>query len=105
MKTTRLQQPQIIRALVNRGLTHAQAEAAHAAMLDVLEGAVLSRQSVKLGQIGVIEPRTIPPRVYTMGCLKVKGGGYDKPREYYLGTRTRYTLRFFDTFARHNNLK
>lgn len=105
MKAEQLQQPQIIRALVQQGLTHSQAERALTALLNVIAGAVLNRQAVKLGRIGVIEPRTIPPRTYTIGCIREPGGKFGQKVEYFAGTRIKYRLRLFDTFAKAHALK
>lgn len=106
MSSDKFRQPDFIRIFTENGLTYSQARRAYSSMIDALESAMVNRQTVRLGHLGSLQPRVVPPRSYTMGCLKKKGGARDnKKYQYTVGRRIKFVFKLNEAFSKRHAFK
>src|SRR2546422_457530 len=66
------------------------------AMTSLFEDAVARGATIRLGRVGVLVARVVPPREVTMGFERVKGNVVRRRRRsYWLGRRVKWTFRVY----------
>lgn len=106
MKAPHFKHIDFIRVYTSRGLTYTQAERAYSATIEALEKALTSQQTIRLGHLGKIQPKIMPPRPVTMGCMRKKGGAIDgKTYKYSIGRRVKFNFILHEAFAQHSGFK
>jgi len=85
-------------AYVRAGLTYAQARAAYAASMRLMEGAILTRTKVNLGNVCSIVPVERPPREVHKNFKK------GEREVFYLGRRVEFRVSIYKKFIEERQL-
>jgi hypothetical protein len=105
LKEDRFKHLDFIRVFTNRGLTYTQSERAYSAMIEAFESAMTNKQTVRIGHLGKLRPKLVPPKEYTMGCLRKDGEMDRKTYKYSIGRRVKFVFELHDAFARRSGFK
>lgn len=87
------------------GLTHAQSCRLFDAMCDVFKDGVVNGSKVRIGKLGVLQPRWHEPKAVHKGFEMGKGGQITRKKHvYFLDRRISYRLRIYSKFMDTHSL-
>jgi nucleoid DNA-binding protein len=96
---------EFIKKLVKAGFKYVDATRAYESFMSTIADGIASGSKVCLGNVGALEPTTVPPRQIRMGFSKGKGGKIQKiAREYFLDSRLKFKFRLYKGFVEKHHL-